>query len=51
MLEILGLIPEVEPLTNEGKELLLSWKEARSEKNFALADELRLKITELGIKF
>ena len=51
MLDILGLIPDVEPLTAEGKELLIAWKNARSEKNFALADELRAKITELGIKF
>ncbi len=51
MLEILGLIPDVEPLTSEGKELLLAWRKARSEKNFTLADELRAKITELGIKF
>jgi cysteinyl-tRNA synthetase len=51
MLDILGLIPDVEPLTAEGKELLIAWKNARSEKNFTLADELRAKITELGIKF
>jgi hypothetical protein len=51
MLNILGIIPDIEPLTEEGKELLIAWKKARTEKNFALADELRLKITELGIKF
>ncbi len=51
MLQILGLIPCVKPLNNEEKELLLAWKEARNNKNFVLADELRGKINELGIKF
>lgn len=51
MLQILGLIPCVKPLNNEEKDLLLAWKQARNDKNFTLADELRAKINELGIKF
>ncbi len=51
MLEILGLIPDVKPLKENEKVLLLEWKKARAEKNFELADSLREKITELGIKF
>ena len=50
MLEILGLDPEVSPLNDEEKELVLAWRKARTDKNFALADELRIKINELGIK-
>jgi cysteinyl-tRNA synthetase len=51
MLNILGLIPDVKPLLPNEKELLLQWREARKNKDFALADEIRQKITELGIKF
>lgn len=51
MLNILGLIPDVKPLLPNEKELLLKWREARKNKDFALADEIRQKITELGIKF
>ncbi|MBQ8292434.1 MAG: cysteine--tRNA ligase [Bacilli bacterium] len=51
MLNILGMIPDVKPLNKEEKEILLAWKKARAEKNFELADELRAKITEMGIKF
>ena len=51
MLNILGLIPDVKPLLFNEKELLLKWREARKNKDFALADEIRQKITELGIKF
>lgn len=50
MLNILGLIPDVVPLSFDERMLLLEWKLARNEKNFALADELRTKINELGIK-
>ena len=51
MLNILGLIPDIKALNEEEKDLLLKWKEARANKNFELADELRQKIVELGIKF
>ena len=46
MLNILGLIPDVKPLLFNEKELLLKWREARKNKDFALADEIRQKITE-----
>ena len=50
MLEILGLIPTVKPLTKEEKELVLNWQKARNDKDFNLADELRKAIVEKGIE-
>ena len=51
MLYVLGLNFNLKPLTKEEKELVEAWQEARKKKNFSLADELRVKITEKGIKF
>ncbi len=51
MLYVLGLNFNLKPLTKEEKELVEAWQEARKNKNFSLADELRVKITEKGIKF
>lgn len=50
MLEILGLIPTIKPLTKEEKELVLNWQKARNDKDFNLADELRKAIVEKGIE-
>ncbi len=50
MLYILGLNIDLKPLSSEEKELVNNWLNARKEKNFSLADELRNKINELGIK-
>ena len=49
MLEILGLVPSVKPLTEEEKTLVLAWQNARSNKDFEQADKLRAQITEKGI--
>ena len=49
MLDILGLVPSVKPLTEEEKELVLKWQDARNNKDFELADKLRATITEKGI--
>ena len=50
MLEVLGLIVDIKPLTDEQKELVNSWNDARKNKDFEKADILRKQITELGIK-
>ncbi len=50
MLYILGLKVDVKPLTKSELELVLEWQKSRKEKDFVKADELRNKITELGIK-
>ena len=49
MLDILGLVPSVKPLTEDEKELVLKWQDARNNKDFELADKLRSEITEKGI--
>ncbi len=49
MLEILGLVPSVKPLTNEEKDLVLAWQNARNNKDFESADKIRAEITEKGI--
>ena len=49
MLEILGLVPSVKPLTEEEKTLVLAWQMARNNKDFEQADKLRAQITEKGI--
>ncbi len=50
MLDILGIMPTVSPLTEDQKALVVAWKKARNDKDYALADVYRAKITELGIK-
>ena len=49
IIEILGLVPSVKPLTNEEKDLVLAWQNARNNKDFESADKLRAEITEKGI--
>ena len=50
MLEVLGLIVDIKPLTEEEKTLVNEWTIARQNKDFEKADLLRKQITELGIK-
>lgn len=49
MLDILGLVPSVKPLSAGEKELVLAWQDARNNKDFESADKLRAQITEKGI--
>ena len=49
MLDVLGIVVERTTLTEEEKQLYNSWNEAKKEKNFALADEIRGKLTEKGL--
>lgn len=49
MLSILGINTNLPNLTEEEKNLVKSWQNARKEKNFELADKLRKEITEAGI--
>ena len=50
MLYILGIKVDIKELTKEEKEIVLSWQEARKNKDFETADILRNKINELGIR-
>ena len=50
MLEVLGLIVDIKPLTEKEKTLVNEWTIARQNKDFEKADLLRKQITELGIK-
>ena len=50
MLYVLGLNVSLKPLSNEEKEVVLKWQEARKNKDFETADMLRNKINELGIR-
>jgi len=50
MLWVLGINIELDRLTNEEKELIFQWQEARKNKDFTLADTLREKITNKGIQ-
>ena len=50
MLYIFGLEVDLKPLTEDEKTLVNAWNEARSNKDFAKADEYRAKINELGIR-
>lgn len=47
---VLGIDKEIKPLSEEEVSLVQAWQEARNEKNFELADKLRLEITEKGIE-
>lgn len=49
ILDVLGIKIECDRLSNENKALYLAWLEARSNKNFKEADELRAQLTEKGI--
>ena len=50
MFDIFGLVVDIKPLTSEERIIVDSWQNARNNKDFALADELRTKINELGIR-
>lgn len=47
---VLGIDKEITVLNDEEFEVVNKWQEARKEKNFELADELRKVITEKGIE-
>ena len=49
MLWVLGIEPHIAPLSSEELELVRKWNEARSAKDFALADTLRAEINSKGI--
>lgn len=50
MFDIFGLFVDIQPLSIKEKELVHAWQKAREKKDFEKADELRLKITEIGYK-
>ncbi|MFR5892292.1 MAG: hypothetical protein ACLUG4_07505 [Bacilli bacterium] len=50
MFDIFGLYVDIKPLSIQEKELINNWQKARENKDFAKADELRLKIIEMDIK-
>ena len=47
---VLGIDKEIKPLDFEELEVVNKWQEARNNKNFELADELRKVILEKGIE-
>lgn len=49
MLNVLGITVEKTVLDEEEKALYNSWTEAKKEKNFALADEIREKLSAKGL--
>ena len=49
MLWVLGIEPHIEALNEEELTLVRKWMEARTNKDFALADNLRSQINEKGI--
>ena len=49
MLWVLGIEVEVKALTNDEKELVKNWNQAKKEKNFELADKLRQEIIDKNI--
>ncbi len=50
LLWVLGIEIDVKVLTQSEKELIQKWNEAKQNKDYALADELRTKINELKIE-
>lgn len=50
MFEIFGLSADIKPLKEEEIELVNAWQNARKNKDFNLADELRNKINNAGIE-
>ena len=50
MLYVLGVKVDINPLSEEEKILVIDWQNARKNKDFEKADELRNKINELGIR-
>ena len=49
MLSILGINTNLPNLTEEEKNLVKSWQNARKEKNFELADKIRTELDSKGI--
>lgn len=49
MLDVLGITVEKTVLDEDEKALYNSWTDAKKEKNFALADEIRGKLSEKGL--
>lgn len=49
MLWVLGIEVDITPLTPEEKNIVCKWYEARNDKDFTLADELRKEINERKI--
>ena len=49
LLWVLGINVDIIPLTVEEKELVNSWNKAKKEKNFELADKLRMEIQQRNI--
>ena len=49
MLDLIGMYKYDKRLTKEQKELYISWKEAKENKDFAKADLIRVKLTEMGV--
>lgn len=49
MLNVLGIRVEKVQLSDEDKELFTAWNTAKKEKDFARADEYRMKLTEKGL--
>ena len=49
MLEVLGLIVDIKPLTEEEKLLVNEWTIARQNKDFEKADQYRLQLMEKGL--
>ena len=49
MLDVLGITVEKTVLDEEEKALYNSWTDAKKEKNFALADEIRGKLSAKGL--
>jgi len=49
MVNILGLKVDLQAMSQEDKTMYHEWENARKNKNFELADQLRTKLTERGI--
>ena len=49
MLDLIGMYKYDKKLSEEEKELYQNWQDAKTNKNFALADEIRTKLIEKGI--
>jgi len=50
MMDVLGLKVDLRAMNDDDRQLYVKWQEARSSKNFALADELREEMSKRGIK-
>lgn len=50
MYEVFGINVDIKSLTEDELNLVNAWQQARNERDFAKADELRTKITEAGIE-